>query len=65
MKKISIGLLSLLVITATSACNRTTKIEKEVVVPQSETTVTETTVDNNSVKTEVRTDDVKVTTEVK
>ena len=64
MKKLSISILSLLVIISASACNRTTKIEKEVVVSPGETTVTETTVDNNSVKTKVKTDDTTVTTEV-
>lgn len=65
MNKLSVSFLSLLLIASITACNKTTKIEREVVTPAN-TTSTQTTVDDNgSVKTEVKTDDVNVTTEIK
>lgn len=65
MKRLAVSFLSLLLFTSITACNKTTKIEREVVTPNN-TTSTQTTVDDNgSVKTEVKTDDVNVTTEIK
>lgn len=62
MKKLTISLVSILMVASLGACNRTTRVEKTVDVAPNGAVSDRTTVDKE-VTTEVKAGDVEVTTE--
>lgn len=62
MKKITISLISVLLVASLGACNKTTKVEKEVTI-NPDSSVTDSTRVEKEVTTEVKVDDVEVKTE--
>lgn len=62
MKRLTISLVSVLLVASLGACNRTTKVEKEVTI-NPDSSVTDTTKVDKEVTTEIKVDDVEVKTE--
>lgn len=61
MKRLTVSLISLLMVASLGACNRTTKVEKQVEIAPNGA-VSDTTTIDKEVTTDIKVDDVEVTT---